>query len=54
MGEMNMALMFPDRLPSQLAEDNRGETKLFNALKTQLNNDWIIYHNVYLHELPSQ
>ena len=50
---VNMALMFPDVLPSQLAEDNRGETKLFNALKAQLNNDWIVYHNVYLHERPS-
>ena len=50
---MNMALMFPDVLPSRLAEDNRGETKLFNALKAQLNNDWIVYHNVYLHERPS-
>lgn len=44
-----MAIMFPDSLPDNLTEYLRGEAKVFNALKTQLDKNWVVYANVSWH-----
>lgn len=47
-----MSTMYPDSLPKPLQEYLRGEVKVFEALKNQLNKDWIVYHAVNWH-IPS-
>lgn len=44
-----MAIMFPDSLPENLTEYLRGEAKVFNALKTQLDKNWVVFANVSWH-----
>lgn len=48
-----MAIMYPSALPQTFVKKDRGEGKLFQLLKEQLNNDWIVYHSVYWHGKPS-
>lgn len=48
-----MAIMYPSALPQTFVRKDRGEGKLFEMLKDQLNNDWIVYHSVYWHGKPS-
>lgn len=48
-----MAIMYPSALPQTFVKKDRGEGKLFQLLKDQLTNDWIVYHSVYWHGKPS-
>ncbi|PKM64157.1 MAG: hypothetical protein CVU96_04270 [Firmicutes bacterium HGW-Firmicutes-20] len=48
-----MAIMYPSALPQTFVKKDRGEGKLFQLLKEQLSNDWIVYHSVYWHGKPS-
>ncbi len=48
-----MATMYPSALPETFVRKDRGEGKLFELLKKQLNNDWIVYHSVYWHGKPT-
>ncbi len=48
-----MAIMYPSALPDTFVKKDRGEGKLFQQLKEQLSNDWIVYHSVYWHGKPS-
>ena len=41
-----MAIMFPDSLPEPLTEYLRGEAKVFEALKTQFDKNWVVFANV--------
>ena len=47
-----MPTMFPDSLPKPIQEYLRGETKVFEAFKSQLSKDWTVYHGVNWH-IPS-
>ena len=48
-----MAIMYPSALPETFVKKDRGEGKLFQLLKEQLSNDWIVYHSVYWYGKPS-
>jgi hypothetical protein len=48
-----MAIMYPSALPQTFVRKDRGEGKLFQLLKEQLSNEWIVYHSVYWHGKPS-
>jgi hypothetical protein len=48
-----MAIMYPSALPETFVRKDRGEGKLFELLKKQLSNDWIVYHSVYWHGKPT-
>lgn len=48
-----MAIMFPDSLPEPLTEYLRGEAKVFEALKTQLDKNWVVFANVNWHTKSS-
>lgn len=48
-----MAIMYPSALPDTFVKKDRGEGKLFQQLKEQLSNDWIVYHSVYWYGKPS-
>jgi hypothetical protein len=48
-----MATMYPSALPQTFVKKDRGEGKLFQLLKEQLNNEWIVYHSVYWYGKPS-
>ena len=41
-----MAIMYPQNLPKPLNEYLRGEAKVFEALRSQLDNKWTVYSNV--------
>lgn len=49
----SMAIMYPSALPETFVKKDRGEGKLFQLLKEQLSNDWIVYHSVYWYGKPS-
>lgn len=41
-----MATMFPNTFPKGLIEYLRGEAKVFEALKTQFDKNWVVFTNV--------
>ncbi len=41
-----MAIMYPNNLPKSLVDFLRGEAKVYEALKNQLDNTWTVYSNV--------
>lgn len=41
-----MAIMYPNNFPKPLIDYLRGEAKVYEALKTQLDNNWTVYSNV--------
>lgn len=47
-----MATMFPEQFPKLGLEQLRGEAKGFQALKTQLGNEYDVFYNVYWHQKP--
>lgn len=47
-----MPTMFPESLSKPIQEHLRGETKVFEAYKSQLSKDWVVYHGVNWH-IPS-
>lgn len=48
-----MAIMFPESLPEPLTEYLRGEAKVYEALKTQLDKSWVVFANVNWHTKSS-
>lgn len=48
-----MAIMYPSSLPTSFIETDRGEAKVFQHLKEQLSDEWIVYHSVYWSGKPS-
>jgi len=47
-----MATIFPEQFPKLGLEQLRGEAKVFQALKTQLGNEYDVFYNVYWHQKP--
>lgn len=47
-----MAIIFPEQFPKLGLEQLRGEAKVFQALKTQLGNEYDVFYNVYWHQKP--
>ena len=47
-----MATIYPEQFPVLCLENLRGESKVFNALKTQLNNEYNVFYSVYWHQKP--
>lgn len=47
-----MATIFPEQFPKLGLEQLRGEAKVFQALKTQLGNEFDVFYNVYWHQKP--
>ncbi|MEI7668194.1 MAG: nuclease-related domain-containing protein [Erysipelotrichaceae bacterium] len=45
-----MAKMYPENLPIGIEIYLLGESKVFEALKSQLDNTWTVYHNVSWHQ----
>lgn len=48
-----MAIMYPSSLPTSFIETDRGEAKVFQCLKEQLSDEWIVYHSVYWSGKPT-
>ena len=48
-----MATMYPNKFPQSLITQLRGEAKVYEALNSQLDSDWIVYSNVIWSDLQS-